>query len=62
MTLGVSDIISTSDLQQLIAVGVIDPDLISSVLQTSIDTALTFSPLSLVVLVLRVPYVYRILF
>lgn len=62
MTFGVSDIISTSDRQQLIAVGVIAPDLISYMLPTGIDTALTFSQLSLVVLVLRVPYVYLILF
>ncbi|MFT6620563.1 MAG: hypothetical protein ACJASX_003476 [Limisphaerales bacterium] len=42
----------------------VDNDLVGSLVRTSIDTALTLSPLALalVVLILLVPYVYRIVF
>ena len=43
-------------------VAVIDHDLVVSLLRTAADTVLTLSPLAVVVLVLLVPYVYRILF
>lgn len=43
-------------------VAVIDHDLVVSLIRTTSDTLLTLSPLAVVVLILLVPYVYRILF
>jgi len=47
--------------QSPISLALIDHDLVISLIRTASDTVLTLSPLAVVVLILLVPYVYRIL-